>query len=121
MGPEVNKDPISLDDGRRRGVAVLRVDLARALLVEDLDVAEDPSIVSMKAQGSQGVAIVKRRGNPDLIALDDRRRPPASGHRHFPRDVFRFTPGQGEPPLQGVALPTGPAELRPVLGRQYSR
>jgi hypothetical protein len=72
VGSEVNKDPVSAQDRRRRGVAVLRVDLSRVLLLEDLDIAQDPPIFPMKAEGAQGVAIIERGREPDLIALDNR-------------------------------------------------
>ena len=56
-----------------------------------------------------------RRGHPDLLAVDHRRRPAPAGERCLPGDVFSFAPRHRQVAgCGGMALAVGTPPLRPV-------
>ena len=120
---EVDIDPARLNHRRRRGVTIHRSAVAerfRVVAVKHFFVEANLAGFGIHTDGEEVMAILRRRGQPDLAAHHHRRGPAAIGNLRFPFDVVRLAPVQREADGFGVArgrdmaIAPRPAELRPV-------
>src|SRR5207248_2233581 len=73
-----------LDGGCRRGIGVERMGVLRLRDLKEFQIADDAPRLTIQAQGVKFAAIRRGGRQPDLIAIDDGRRPTAVVNRSFP-------------------------------------
>ena len=118
-GPEVDVDPLApgVEDRRRRGEAVLRVEGIDLAAVEDLHVEGGVSRLGVEGEQPQRAAFVgvdQCGREPEPPVRHHRRRPPEARHRRLPGDVLGLAPRERDRRVRRMPLPRRPAELRPV-------
>src|SRR5205085_1823968 len=92
VSAEVDVDAALLDGRRRRSVTVRRVTERRLLDFKHRQVVDHLPRVALDADGEQAGAVLAGRGEPDLVAPDDRRGPALVVDGHLPDDVLRLAP-----------------------------
>src|ERR1039458_3854956 len=126
---EMDIDPARLNHGRGRRVTIHRSAITqrlRVIAVENLLIETNLAAVRIHTDGEEVMAIVRRRGHPDLTAHHNRGGPAAIGNLRLPLDIVRLAPMQREADELGVtrrrrmAIAPGPAELRPIRERRRS-
>src|SRR6185436_14110530 len=104
------------------GVTVLEIGEIAVPDFEDFDVDDLASSLDVERQRAQrGAARLDGRRYPDAAVRDDRGRPSAPSHGHFPSHVPRLAPLERQAAFGGLSLAGWPAELRPVLGANRDR
>src|SRR5262249_32655551 len=112
---KVHIDPACFDGGGRRGVAVEGMAERGVGHVEDLDIVDDLASIAMHAQGKEFLAVRSRRGQPDLVAPDHRRRPALAVNGRLPANVLCLAPMERQTGGLGVTVSCRPAILWPVV------
>lgn len=96
-------------------MAVLRIDVDRFLIRENLNVVNDFSGFLVQTNRMQRFSFVVGARDPQLIFPDHRRTVSSPGNGGFPCDIFLIVEFDGKIFRLSVSLLRRPTELRPVL------